>query len=379
VTRKLSQGNEAVFRGALAAGANYYAGYPISPSTEILNVASGHAAEHPEFGFLQAEDEIASANAIIGASLAGAKSFTATSGPGFSLMQEAVGYAQKVGVPCVFVNVMRVGPATGMPTMPGQGDIMQVKWGSTGDYTPLAFYPNGVEEAFRVTVQAFNAAEESRSPVILLSDTFVAHLNEVVDLDAAAADVNVTPREAAPLARHEKGSPRFFAGVLMYEAGPNAGEPATADADEYLRQFYAAKHRHLEVAQRYALFEHGWNVDAKTLLIAYGIVSRVASPLRDEVALFRPIRIHPMLTDELRAIADRYDEIVVAEANDGQYADMVELALHRPVKRVPLLGGRVSAEAVRSGMERVLAGGPSEPPIPPQPVDPGPRAPLGVG
>jgi 2-oxoglutarate ferredoxin oxidoreductase subunit alpha len=379
VTRKLSQGNEAVFRGALAAGATYYAGYPISPSTEILNVASGHAAEHPEFGFMQAEDEIASANAIIGASLAGAKSFTATSGPGFSLMQEAVGYAQKVGVPCVFVNVMRVGPATGMPTMPGQGDIMQVKWGSTGDYTPLAFYPNGVEEAFRVTVQAFNAAEESRSPVILLSDTFVAHLNEVVDLDAAAADVSVTPREAAPLARHEKGSPRFFAGVLMYEAGPNAGEPATADADEYLRQFYAAKHRHLEVAQRYALYEHGWNVDAKTLLIAYGIVSRVASPLRDELALFRPIRIHPMLTDELRAIADRYDEIVVAEANDGQYADMVELALHRPVKRVPLLGGRVSAEAVRSGLERVLAGGPSEPPIPPQPVEPGPRAPLGVG
>ncbi|HET7685228.1 MAG TPA: hypothetical protein VFM19_02340, partial [Candidatus Limnocylindria bacterium] len=258
MTRKLSQGNEAVFRGALAAGANYYAGYPISPSTEILNIASGHAAEHPEFGFLQAEDEIASANAIIGASLAGAKSFTATSGPGFSLMQEAVGYAQKVGVPCVFVNVMRVGPATGMPTMPGQGDIMQVKWGSTGDYTPLAFYPNGVEEAFRVTVQAFNAAEESRSPVILLSDTFVAHLNEVVDLDAIAGELEVAPRDAAPLARHPKGSPRFFAGVLMYESGPNAGEPATADADEYLRQFYAAKHRHLEVAQRYALYEHGW-------------------------------------------------------------------------------------------------------------------------
>ena len=102
-------------------------------------------------------------------------------------MQEAVGYAQKVGVPCVFVNVMRVGPATGMPTMPGQGDIMQVKWGSTGDYTPIAFYPNGVEEAFRVTVDAFNAAEESRSPVVILSDTFVAHLNEVVDLDEIGA------------------------------------------------------------------------------------------------------------------------------------------------------------------------------------------------
>jgi 2-oxoglutarate ferredoxin oxidoreductase subunit alpha len=378
MTRKLSQGNEAVFRGALAAGASYYAGYPISPSTEILNIASGHAAEHPEFRFLQAEDEIASANAVIGASLAGAKAFTATSGPGFSLMQEAIGYAQKVGVPSVFVNVMRVGPATGMPTMPGQGDIMQVKWGSTGDYTPIAFYPNGVEEAFRITVEAFNAAEESRSPVVVLSDTFVAHLNEVVDLDAAAADVHVVSREVPALGEFTE-APRFFAGVLMYEHGPDAGEPATADADEYLRQFYEAKHRHLEVAARYARFEHGWNVSADVLVVCYGIVSRVAAPLRNEFALFRPIRIHPILGAELRAVASRYPEVVVVEANDGQYADLVELAIHREVKRVPLLGGRISLEAVREGIDRVLAGGPSEPPIPPEPVERGPRAPLGVG
>jgi 2-oxoglutarate/2-oxoacid ferredoxin oxidoreductase subunit alpha len=378
MTRKLSQGNEAIFRGALAAGASYYAGYPISPSTEILNVASGWAAEHPEFRFLQAEDEIASANAVIGASLAGAKAFTATSGPGFSLMQEAIGYAQKVGVPSVFVNVMRVGPATGMPTMPGQGDIMQVKWGSTGDYTPLAFYPNGVEEAFRVTVEAFNAAEESRSPVVVLSDTFVAHLNEVVDLDEIAASTNVVERSIPPLGDFTE-TPRFFAGVLMYEHGPNAGEPATADADEYLRQFYEAKHRHLEVAARHARFEHGWNVDAEVLIVCYGIVSRVAAPMRDEFALFRPIRIHPVLGDELRSIADRYREIVVVEANDGQYADLVELAIHREVRRVPLLGGRISLEAVREGVDRVLSGGSSEPPIPPEPVERGPRAPLGVG
>lgn len=377
--RKLVQGNEAIFRGAVAAGADYYAGYPISPSTEILNVASGWAAQHPEFRFLQAEDEIASANAIIGASLAGAKSFTATSGPGFSLMQEAVGYGQKVGVPCVFVNVQRVGPATGMPTMPGQGDIMQVKYGSTGDYTPLAFYPNGVLEAFEVTVAAFNAAEESLSPVVVLTDTFVSHLNEVVDLDEAAAAVAVVPRSLAPLGRHEPGRPRFFAGVLMYEHGPNAGEPATADADEYVRQYYAAKHRHLEVARRYALYEHGWNVDARVLVVCYGIVSRVAAPLAADYALFRPIRIHPMLDDEIRAIADRYEEIVCIEANDGQYADMVELALRRGVKRVPLLGGRISIEAVRDGLERVLGGGPSEPPIPPTPTNRHERSPLGIG
>jgi 2-oxoglutarate/2-oxoacid ferredoxin oxidoreductase subunit alpha len=378
MTRKLTQGNEAVFRGAIAAGASYYAGYPISPSTEILNIASGYAAEHPEFRFLQAEDEIASANAVIGASLAGAKAFTATSGPGFSLMQEAIGYAQKVGVPSVFVNVQRVGPATGMPTMPGQGDVMQVKWGSTGDYTPIAFYPNGVEEAFRVTVEAFNAAEESRSPVVVLSDTFVAHLNEVVDLDEIARDVPAVNREMPPLGEFTD-RPRFFAGVLMYEHGPNEGEPATADADEYMRQFYAAKHRHLEVASRHARFEHGWTVDAEVLVVCYGIVSRVAAPLRDEFALFRPIRIHPVLGDELRSICDRYREVVVVEANDGQYADMVELAIHREVKRVPLLGGRISLEAVREGIDRVLAGGPSQPPIPPEPTERGPRAPLGVG
>src|SRR5688500_8302783 len=378
MTRKLTQGNEAVFSGALAAGDSYYADYPISPSTEILHIASGHAADHPEFRFLQAEDEIASANAIIGASLAGAKSFTATSGPGFSLMQEAVGYAQKVGVPCVFVNVQRVGPATGMPTMPGQGDIMQVKWGSTGDYTPIAFYPNGVAEAFRVTVDAFNAAEESRSPVVVLSDTFVAHLNEVVDLDEAADGVRVVAREIPRLGDFTD-APRFFAGVLMYEHGPNAGEPATADAEEYLRQFYEAKHRHTEVASRYAFYEHGWNVDADVLVVCYGIVSRVAAPLRDEFALFRPVRIFPVLDSELAAVASRYREIVVVEANDGQYADLVELAIHREVKRVPLLGGRISLEAVREGIDRVLAGGPSEPPIPPEPVERGPRAPLGVG
>ena len=377
--RKLTQGNEAVFRGALAAGADYYAGYPISPSTEILNIASGWAAEHPEFRFLQAEDEIASANAVIGASLAGAKAFTATSGPGFSLMQEAIGYAQKVGVPSVFVNVQRVGPATGMPTMPGQGDIMQVRYGSTGDYTPIAFYPNGVEEAFRVTIQAFNAAEESHSPVVVLSDTFVAHLNEVVDLDELAGSVPVVERSIPPLGRHEPGKPRFFAGVLMYEHGPNAGEPATADADEYLRQYYAAKHRHVEVAGRYPLYEHGWNVDAPVLVICYGIVSRVAAPLAPDFALFRPIRIHPILANELAGIADRYESIVCLEANDGQYADMVELALRREVKRVPLLGGRISLEAVRDGLERVLTGGPAEPPIPSAPTERVDPSPLGVG
>ena len=222
---------------------------------------------------------------------------------------------------------------------------------------------------------AFNAAEESRSPVVILSDTFVAHLNEVVDLDATAEEVQVVERQIPPLGEFSD-QPRFFAGVLMYEHGPNAG-PVTADADA-TSTFYDAKHRHLEVAKRYALYEHGWNVDAEVLVV-YGIVSRVAAPLSDEYALFRPIRIFPVLDEELAAVASRYREVVVVEANDGQYADLVELAIHREVKRVPLLGGRISLEAVREGIDRVLSGGPSEPPIPPEPTEHQPRAPLGVG
>jgi 2-oxoglutarate ferredoxin oxidoreductase subunit alpha len=214
--------------------------------------------------------------------------------------------------------------------------------------------------------------------VVVLSDTFVAHLNEVVDLDEVAADLHVAER-TIPALGDFTDAPRFFAGVLMYEHGPNAGEPATADADEYMRQYYASKHRHLEVARRYDLYEHGWNVDADVLIVCYGIVSRVAAPLRDEFALFRPIRIFPVLADELRAVAGRYREVVVIEANDGQYADLVELAIGRGVKRVPLLGGRISLEAVREGVDRVLGGGPSEPPIPPEPSEHQPRAPLGVG
>ncbi|HEX8938749.1 MAG TPA: hypothetical protein VF763_01190 [Candidatus Limnocylindrales bacterium] len=344
MTKRLVQGNEAVLLGAVRAGATYFAGYPISPSSEILMQASAYAAKHPELRFLQAEDEIASANAIIGGSLAGAKSFTATSGPGFSLMQEAVGYAHKVGVPCVFVDVQRVGPGTGMPTMPGQGDILQTRYGSSGDYTSIVFYPSTVGECFEYTIHAFNAAEESRSPVILLSDAFLGHLNEVVDLDAI--DVPVVPRTLEPLA---SGSTRLFSGVLTYADG----EPATADADEFIRQYEVAKAARLAAAERYAFYEYGWNTDSDTLVICFGITRRISQPLAPHFALFRPIRIWPVLEKELREIAGRYRQLIVIEGSDGQYASVIERVLYRDVHRVPLLGGRMSLEAVREGLDRI--------------------------
>ena len=345
MTKRLVQGNEAVFLGAVRGGANYFAGYPISPSSEILAQASHYAPKHPEFKFLQAEDEIASANAIMGASLAGAKSFTATSGPGISLMQEAIGYGHKIGIPCVFVNVQRVGPGTGMPTMPGQGDLNQSRFGTTGDITSIVLYPSTVAECYLYAVHAFNAAEESRTPVILLSDAYLGHLNEVVDL-AAIEVPTIAKRTLEPLA---SGGTRLFSGVATYPDG----EPATADADEFIRQYREAKAHRLAVAERYNFYEYGWNKDSDTLVIAFGITPRVARPLSPHFALFRPIRIWPVLEKELAEIAGRYKKIIVIEGNDGQYATIIESVLLRRVERVPLLGGRISIEAIREGLDQI--------------------------
>jgi len=344
MTKRLVQGNEAVLLGAVKAGASYFCGYPISPSSEILAQASHYAAKHPEFRFLQAEDEIASANAILGASLAGAKSFTATSGPGFSLMQEAIGYGHKIGIPAVIVNVMRVGPGTGMPTMPGQGDLNQTRYGSSGDYTSIVFYPSTVAECHEYAIQAFNAAEESQSPVVLLSDAYLGHLNEVVDLDEIK--VPIVPRTLEPLA---SGSTRLFSGVATYPDG----EPATADSDEFIRQYIEGRDCRLKVAEKYAFHEYGWNKDSDTLVVVYGITRRITQPLSSHFALFRPIRIWPTLDKELAEVAERYKKIIVIEGSDGQYANVIERMLLRRVERVPLLGGRMSLEAVYEGLDRI--------------------------
>lgn len=342
--KRLVQGNEAVFLGALKAGANFFAGYPITPSSEILMLAAEHSARNPEFKFIQSEDEISAANAIMGASLAGAKSFTATSGPGISLMQEAIGYGHQVEIPTVLVNMQRVGPATGMPTMPAQQDIVQTNYGSSGDYYPIAFYPNSVEECYRYTATAFKAAEESLSPVILLGDGFVGHLNEVVDLDTI--DIEVAPRSRPPLGTGK----RFFTGLAHDEEGV----PRTADAETYSAWLYKVKARHEKVAARYNYFEFKGNPTSNTLLISFGIVSRVIAPLASQFSMFRPIRIFPVLGDELREHANGYENVVVLEANDGQYACLVEKELKRDVIRVPIIGGKISLNIARNGLAKKL-------------------------
>jgi len=339
-------GNDAVFQGALRAGAGYFAGYPITPSSEILQQAALHAEENPEFRFLQAEDEIAAAIAVISASLAGAKSFTATSGPGFSLMQEAIGWGHVVEAPCVFLNSMRVGPSTGMPTQPAQSDLLQIQGGSAGDYYAIAFYPNSVEECFRLTVTAFNAAEESFSPIVLLSDAFLSHLYEIVDLDAI--EVVTTPRKKEPLGKGQ----RLFTGI----SHDKMGNTRTSHPEIYQEWLAELKGRHLRVAEKYPLYDYVPCQGSDTLLIAFGITSRVIAPLKEQYSLFRPIRIYPVLEEELKKITSAYRHVIVVEGSDGQYASWVECAIHRRVLKVPCLGGSFKLGTIRRAIEEGLKG-----------------------
>ena len=179
---RLMQGNRACVEGALAAGMNFYAGYPITPSTEIAEIS---AERLPMVGgkFIQMEDEIAGISATVGAALSGAKAMTATSGPGFSLKQEGIGYGIITETPCVIVNVQRGGPSTGLPTAPAQGEIMQAKWGTHGDHSIIALYPYSVKEIYDTTIRAFNLAEKYRTPVILLLDEVIGHMREKIELN----------------------------------------------------------------------------------------------------------------------------------------------------------------------------------------------------
>jgi 2-oxoglutarate ferredoxin oxidoreductase subunit alpha len=337
--KTLVMGNEAVARGALKAGMTFFAAYPITPASEIMHELAGR---EPEIAFVHAEDEIASIHMALGASLAGRKAMTSTSGPGMSLKQEGLGLAHMMEVPLVVVDVQRVGPSTGMPTLPAQGDILQAAHGSHGDYVPLVLYPSSVEECYRLTIEAFNAAEDSRSPVILLLDGYLGHLQETVDLDAVA--VEVRPRALAPLGEGR----RHFTGLLARD-----GVPRTKDTD-YYRQWYAQyKAKMMEAASRYRLYEYARNPSSRTLLIAYGIMARVVSPLRSELSLFKPVRMFPLLEDEIKAAAADHDRIVVVEMNDGQYRGEVQKALRREVSGIGLLGGTASLNEIRERLREL--------------------------
>ncbi len=339
---KLIQGNEACVEGALAAGMRFFAGYPITPSTEIAEISS---QKLPKLGgkFIQMEDELASMAAIIGGSLAGLKSMTATSGPGFSLMQENIGYAAITEIPCVIVNVQRGGPSTGLPTSPAQGDVMQAKWGTHGDHPAVALTPNSVQETYEYTVKAFNIAEKYRTPVILLMDETVGHMREKMifkdiseieiinrkkpsckpeDYVAYRPDEDMIP----PMASFGEGYRYHVTGLTHDETGfpTNSNEIS----EKLIKRIVNKVEKNID---DFSYYEEYKLQDAEIVIVAYGGVSRSAKSAVDalrkmniKAGLFRPITIWPFLEKQINNVSQNAKEIYVAEMNLGQYFLEVE-------------------------------------------------------
>ena len=340
----LLQGNEAVAEGALAAGCRFFAGYPITPATEISEILS---VKLPQMDgtFIQMEDEIASMGAIIGASLAGVKSMTATSGPGFSLMQENIGFACMAEVPCVVVNVMRGGPSTGLPTLPSQGDVMQARWGTHGDHSIIALAPATVGECFDVTVMAFNLSERYRTPVLVLMDEIVAHMREKIVLPASD-EVSVSerilptvpPEWYIPYENTATGVPPmgiFGSGYRYHVTGLThdvRGFPTERpdEVDPFIRRLSRKIMQHLvdiQVGKNYQ------TEDAQIAVIAYGSVARSAKwAVREARArgiragLFQFITLWPFMREAVEGLATQAETLIVPEMNLGQ--------ISREVKRV---------------------------------------------
>ncbi|MHB9096589.1 MAG: 2-oxoacid:acceptor oxidoreductase subunit alpha [Syntrophales bacterium] len=356
------QGNQAIAEGAFYAGARFYAGYPITPSSEIAEECS---KKMPLVGgvYLQMEDEIASMAAIIGASLAGAKSFTATSGPGFSLMQENLGLAVMGEVPCVVVNVQRSGPSTGLATKPAQSDVMQLRWGRHGDQTVIALCPATVGECFSLTVTAFNLAEKFRVPVMLAPDEVVGHLRENV--------VIPEPGELAVIDRKRPTVP------------PDAYKPFTADADgvaplapygsDYITHVsssmhgpdgysnndpanaawrVAQLHRKIEMHREEIILTKSFGAeDAEVLLVAFGVTTRAsraaALELRREgirAGVLQLLTLWPFADEEVARLGGRARTVVVTEMNySGQVAGEVQRVLGggADIRRVNSYNGQI--------------------------------------
>jgi len=339
---KLLQGNEACVEGALYAGMTFYSGYPITPSTEI---AEDSAVKLPKVGgkFIQMEDEIAGIAAAIGGALTGAKVMTATSGPGLSLKLENIGYAAIAEIPLVIVNVQRGGPSTGLPTSPAQGDIMQAKWGSHGDYPIIALSPQSVPETFELTVKAFNLAEKYRTPVILLTDEVVGHMREKIEIPAPGElevidRIVPEPGTDYKAYRVDEGDivPKmapFGAGYRYHVTGlfhDETGFPSnSADNAKYMLDRMMAKIN--DNKEDIVMYDEFMLEDAEFVIVAYGSSARTCKTsvrkLREKgvkAGLFRPITIWPSAEDQIAALGKKVDNILVAEMNLGQYCHEVQ-------------------------------------------------------
>jgi len=371
------QGNHACALAAVAAGCRFYAGYPITPSSEI---AERMAAELPGVGgvFVQMEDEIGSMGAVIGASMGGVKAMTATSGPGFSLKQENLGYGAMTEVPCVVVNVMRGGPSTGMPTRPAQGDVMQARWGTHGDHPTIALAPSSVKEVFDETVRAFNLAEALRTPVILLIDEVVGHLVETVTLPEAS-ELDLVERRWAdgpkegfrpyaetddlvpPMPRPGDGYRAHTTGLTHDESGfPTQKPEKVARA---ISRLLEKLERHRDRIDSYEAFECQ---GADVLVVAYGITGRAArkavAAAREKgirAGLVRPVTLWPFPEDALRKLAPKAKNVLVPEMNAGQLChEVARICGEKKTARLNRFDGEAIAPAqILERIERLAGRG----------------------
>ena len=343
----LLQGNQAVVEGAIAAGVKFYGGYPITPSTEI---AEQLALRLPQVGgkFMQTEDEIAGLGTVIGASMAGKKAMTATSGPGFSLKQEMLGLACSAEIPCVIVNVQRVGPATGQPTSPAQGEVMQARWGTHGDHWLITISPSSVPECFDLTLRAVALSEKYRCPVILLMDEVIGHMREKIELPDNYDEIPQAERKrptCAPedylaygcedgskvpaMADFGSGYRWHVSGLVHDETGfPKGTGEATRTSQDRLRTKLEDNLEDIVQVENYRM------EDAEFAVVAFGGAARTAYEAVDmarkeglKVGFVRPITIWPFAEKQMQDLAGKVKGILVHELNCGQYVLEVERAV----------------------------------------------------
>ncbi len=356
-------GDHACSEGALAAGCRFFAGYPITPSTEI---AERLARRMPEVGgvFIQMEDELASMAAILGASAAGVRSMTATSGPGFSLMMENLGLGVMMEIPCVLVNIQRGSPSTGLPTLPGQSDIMQARWGSHGDYEIVAYSPWSPQEVFDLTIHAFNVADRYRVPVLLMSDEVVGHMVERVVIppeDQIPFWERKRPRQSPgqpfepfraedpdlvpPIVHAGEGYRIHYTGLTHDEQGYPDMSPET-----HHRLVTRLVEKIRKNSAELIKTEDYFLEDARIVVLSFGSTARSARRavleargLGIPAGLLRLISIWPFPEELLREIAERAEAFIVAEMNLGQMIHEVERHVAQPVRGVFHAGGAMMA------------------------------------
>lgn len=347
------QGNEAITEGALAAGARFYAGYPITPSSEVAEISSRRL---PQLGglYIQMEDEIGSIAAVIGASASGKKAYSATSGPGFSLMQENLGVAIMAEIPCVIINVQRSGPSTGLATKPAQADLMQSRWGTHGDHGIIVLSPSSVEDCYYLMVKAFNYAEKYRTPVVFLADEIIGHLQERAVLNEIKPEDIINRKQptcdpkdykpfdfgedgVAPLASYGSDYIVRLSGTTHNETGYPDVNPV--NADKFIRHYVdkiEKNKKDITIVRKYNL------EDAEYAIITFGGTTRSALEAMEmmraegkKVGILQLVTLWPFADEEVMEVCNKVKAVVVPELNLGQLIGEVS---KYNTKNIPIVG-----------------------------------------